>query len=132
MDNKDVRWKQRFQNFEQSISSLEEAVNKKNLSDLEKAGVIKFYEFTFEIAWKTVKDFLEEKDITVKFPRDTIKEGFFYEIINDGDIWLDMLEKRNLMSHTYSKANAELAYGLIVDDYFKELYDVYVKLKKEL
>jgi nucleotidyltransferase substrate binding protein (TIGR01987 family) len=132
MDNKEVRWKQRFQNFEQAISNLVEAVNKKNLSDLEKAGVIKFYEFTFELAWKTVKDYLEEKDVTVKFPRDTIKEGFLYEIINDGDIWLDMLEKRNLMSHTYSKANAELAYSLIVDEYFKELYDVYIKLKKEI
>ena len=65
MDAKDIRWKQRFKNFETDISNLQEAVHKKDLSDLEKAGVIKFYEFTFELAWKTVKDYLEEKDIEV-------------------------------------------------------------------
>ncbi|MCK9402745.1 MAG: nucleotidyltransferase substrate binding protein [Chitinophagaceae bacterium] len=132
MKNADIRWKQRFQNFEMAVSSLKEAVTKNNLSDLERAGVIKIYEFTFELAWKTVKDYLEEKDVEVKFPRDTIKEGFLYEIIADGEIWLDMLQKRNLMSHTYSKENAELAYHLIVNDYFKELYDVYTRLKNEI
>ena len=115
-----------------AVSSLKEAVTKNNLSDLERAGVIKIYEFTFELAWKTVKDYLEENDVEVKFPRDTIKEGFLYEIIADGEIWLDMLQKRNLMSHTYSKENAELAYHLIVNDYFKELYDVYTRLKNEI
>lgn len=132
MENKDIRWKQRFQNFEHAVSNLAEAVQKENLSELEKAGVIKFYEFTFELAWKTVKDYLEEKDVEVKFPRDTIKEGFLYEIIADGEIWLDMLQKRNLMSHTYSKETAELAYSLIVNKYFEELQDVYLKLKKEV
>jgi nucleotidyltransferase substrate binding protein (TIGR01987 family) len=132
MENKDIRWKQRFQNFEQAVSNLAEAVHKENLSELEKAGVIKFYEFTFELAWKTVKDYLEEKDVEVRFPRDTIKEGFLYEIIADGEIWLDMLQKRNLMSHTYSKESAELAYSLIVYKYFEELQEVYLKLKKEV
>ena len=75
---------------------------------------------------------MEEKDIEVKFPRDTIKEGFLYEIISDGELWLDMLDKRNLMSHTYSKENAELAYHLILNEYFEELNEVYLKLKKEV
>ena len=132
MDAKDIRWKQRFKNFETAISNLQEAVHKKDLSDLEKAGVIKFYEFTFELAWKTVKDYLEEKDIEVKFPRDAIKEGFLYEIISNGELWLDMLDKRNLMSHTYSKENAELAYHLILNEYFEELNEVYLKLKNEV
>ena len=99
---------------------------------MEKAGVIQIYEFTFKLAWKTIKDYLEEKDVSVKFPRDTIKEGFMYEIIKDGDIWMDMLQKRNLMSNTYDEKNAELAYNLIVNDYFVELFDVYLKLKNEL
>ena len=68
MDDKDIRWKQRFQNFEKAILYLQDAVNKKELSDLEKAGVIQIYEFTFELAWKTVKDYLEEKNVEVKFP----------------------------------------------------------------
>lgn len=110
---------------------LQNAVAKQDLSDLEKAGLIQIYEFTFELAWKTLKDFLEEKQVLVKFLRDTIKEGFKYEIIKNGDVWLDMLQKRNLMSHTYNEKNADLAYGLIVNDYFKELYDVYLSLKQE-
>ena len=131
MENNDIRWRQRFQNFEKAITQLMDAVAQKDLSDLEKAGVIQIYEFTFELAWKTVKDFLEEKDVDVKFPRDTIKEGFMFEIIKNGDVWMDMLQKRNLMSHTYDKKNAELAYNLIVSEYFEELFDVYKTLKKE-
>lgn len=73
---------------------------------MEKAGVIQIYEFTFELGWKTLKDFLEEKDVIVKFPRDTIEEGFRYELIKNGDVWMDMLEKRNLMSHTYDEQKA--------------------------
>ncbi len=129
MNDNDTRWKQRFQNFEKSVLLLQNAVNKKNLSDLEKAGLIQFYEFTFELAWKTLKDYLEYKNVEVKFPRDAIKEGFYYELIDSGEIWLDMLQKRNLMSHTYDEKNAELAYHLIVNTYFSELYDFYLKFK---
>lgn len=132
MANLDIRWKQRFQNYEKAVAHLQEAVSKKDLSDLEKAGVVQTYEFTFELGWKTVKDYLQEKDIDVKFPREVIKEGYKYDIIKDGDAWIDMLQKRNLMSHTYNEKNAELAYKLIVEQYFDELYDTYQKLKKEL
>ncbi|MCG8319854.1 MAG: nucleotidyltransferase substrate binding protein [Cytophagales bacterium] len=132
MSNLDVRWKQRFQNYEKAVSHLQEAVAKNSLSDLEKAGVVQTYEFTFELGWKTVKDYLQEKEIEVKFPRDVIKEGFKYGIIKDGDAWIDMLQKRNLMSHTYNKKNAELAHKLIVEQYFDELYDTCQTLKKEL
>jgi nucleotidyltransferase substrate binding protein (TIGR01987 family) len=131
MSSEDTRWKQRFQNFEMAIYQLQEAVNTKNPSELEKAGIIQIFEFTFELAWETLKDFLEEKEVMVKFPRDTIKEGFMYEIIKDGDLWMDMLQKRNLMAHTYNQHNAALAYKLIVDEYFDELYDVFLTLKKE-
>lgn len=129
--DKDIRWKQRFQNYEKAIHYLQESIAKPNPSSLEKAGIIQIYEFTFELAWKTVKDYLEEKNVEVKFPRDAIKEGFKYEVLDNGDTWLDMLQKRNLMSHTYNETNAELAYSLIIHDYFTELYNVYLKLLKE-
>ena len=131
MSSNDIRWKHRFQNFEKAFLHLQSAVLKTNLSDLEKAGLIQIYEFTFELGWKTVKDFLEEKNVEVKFPRDTIKEAFKYEIIEQGDIWMDMLEKRNLMSHTYDETTAELAYKLITQTYFKAIEQVYNKLKAE-
>ncbi|OGO77591.1 MAG: nucleotidyltransferase [Clostridiales bacterium GWB2_37_7] len=132
MNERDIRWKQRFQNYEKAFKHLEEAVLKTNLSDLEKAGVIQIYEFTFELAWKTLKDYLEEKEVLVKFPRDTIKEAFKYEIIDNGDIWMDMLDKRNLMAHTYNETNAELAYKLIVNNFYPALKQVITKLGVEI
>lgn len=132
MNNKDIRWKQRFHNFEKALLHLKEAVEKDKLSDLEKAGLIQIYGFTFELAWKTIKDYLQEKEVVAKFPREAIKEGFFYGIIKNGDVWMDMLQKRNLMSHTYDEKTAELAYRLIVDEYFNELLDAYTTLKEEL
>lgn len=132
MNNNNTRWQQRFQNFEKAFLHLQNAVLKTNLSDLEKAGLIQIYEFTFELGWKTVKDYLEEKDVAVKFPRDTIKEAFKYEVIEDGDIWIDMLEKRNLMAHTYDETTAEFAYSLITQTYFRAIEKLYHKLKAEL
>jgi nucleotidyltransferase substrate binding protein (TIGR01987 family) len=129
--NTDTRWKQRFQNYEKAFKNLEEALAKKELSKLEIAGVIQIYEFTFELAWKTLKDFLEEKDVAVKFPRDTIKEAFKYEMIDEGELWLDMLQKRNLMAHTYDENLSELAYRLIVDQYHSALKQLYDKLRAE-
>jgi nucleotidyltransferase substrate binding protein (TIGR01987 family) len=123
----DIRWKQRYQNFEKAMKYLENAVNKIELSDLEKAGIIHIY-----LVWKTVKDFLEEKAVLAKFPKDTIKEAFKYEIIENGDMWMDMLEKRNLMAHTYDQNLVDLAYRLIVNDYYPALKQVYLKLGSEL
>ena len=128
----EIRWKQRFQNFEKALNRLEYAVIKTNLSELEKAGVIQTYEFTFELSWKTLKDYLEGQSVEVKFPKDTIKEAFKYELVEDGDLWIDMLQKRNLMLHTYNENDAQIAYKLIVKNYFPALKQLYLKLKKEL
>ncbi len=131
MTPKDIRWQQRFQNYQKAFAHLKAAVEKQTLSDLEKAGLIQIYEFTFELAWKTLKDYLEEKKVDVKFPKDTIKEAFKYELIEDGDTWMDMLEKRNLMAHTYNETSAELAYRLIVDHYYQVLEQLTGRLKRE-
>ncbi len=131
MNEPDIRWKQRLQSFGRAFAQLQAAVATDAPSDLEKAGIIQVYEFTFELAWKTVKDYLEANEVLVKFPRETIKEAFKYELL-DGEIWLDMLQKRNLMSHTYDEENAELAYRLIVDQYFNAIATVHEKLSLEL
>ena len=129
--DQDIRWKQRFQNFENAILYLREALTNKHHSDLEKAGVIQVYEFTFELAWKTIKDYLAAQGVLAKIPKDVIKEAFTYDLIKNGDTWMDMLEKRNLMSHTYNEKNADTAYQLIIADYQKELLEVYETLKKQ-
>ena len=131
MTNPDIRWKQRFQNLEKAYARLRDAVAMKNLSDLEKAGVIQVYEFTFELAWKTVKDYLEANEVLVSFPRDVIKAGFKYDLL-DGELWLDMLQKRNLMSHSYDEENAELAYQLIVTKYFVAIEELFQKLQQSI
>lgn len=131
MTNPDIRWKQRFQNFEKAFARLQAAVALQNPSDLEKAGVIQFYEFTFEMAWKTVQDYLEAQEVLVSFPRDVIKAGFKYGLL-DGELWLDMLQKRNLMSHSYDEEDAEIAYRLIVEKYFAAIDELFQKLKQAL
>lgn len=132
MSDKEYKWKQRLDQFGEAIEKLQAAVIKKDLTFLEIAGVIKIYEFSFELAWKTVRDFLDEKDVDIIFPRDVIKAAFHYELINDGEIWMDMLEKRKFMNKTFNNNNAQIAYHLIIHEYFKELFDVYTKLKKEV
>lgn len=121
MDNFDHRWRQRFVNYQLAMKNLTEGISISKPSDLEKSGIIQIFEYTFELAWKTIKDYLKEVDIEANFLREVLKTAFSYEIIEDGDTWIDMLEKRNLMSHTYDKKNAELAYNLIKNEYFERL-----------
>ena len=101
----DIRWKQRFQNFDRGVVLLREALENgpSALSALEKEGVIQRFEYTFELAWKTIKDFLEAGglDISPITPRQVIKEAFAAKVLADGQAWIDMLDHRNLLSHTY-------------------------------
>ena len=111
------RWKQRFQNLEQAFTQLENGLNIAQPNQVEKQGIIQSFEFTFELAWKTMKDYLESQGVTASFPREVLKEAFHYQIISDGDRWMEMLEKRNQMAHTYDEAAAELALKLIRESY---------------
>ncbi len=129
-NDKDNRWKQRFHNFEKSYLFLAESIAIPSPSKLEIAGIVQAFEFTFELGWKTLKDFLESKDMVVSYPRDVIKEAFSVQLIVDGETWLDMFDKRNLMSHTYNETNAAAAMKLIREKYFQALEGVYGSLKK--
>ena len=85
MNGKDIRWKQRFENFSKAFKQLDEAIKVyPNLSDLEKEGLVQRFEYTFELAWKTLKDYLESKGVIVSFPRDVIKEAFAAQVVEDG------------------------------------------------
>lgn len=132
MKNKDIRWKQRYNNFKDALSFLNEAVNKKQLSELEKAGVVQSFEFTFELAWKTMKDYLNEKGVNVIYPKDVIKGAFQGDLITHGDIWMDMLDSRNLMSHTYHSADSEFVFNEIITKYADEMNTLLRTLIKDL
>ncbi|MCE1247580.1 MAG: nucleotidyltransferase substrate binding protein [Firmicutes bacterium] len=123
------RWRQRFENFEKAWLLLESAVSKdcKSYSDLEKEGIIQRFEFTFELAWKTIRDYLEYNgvELQVVTPRSVIEAGFGSKIIVDGQVWIDMLENRNIMSHTYNKENFEKAVEWIFNDYSEAIRQVW-------
>src|SRR5665213_1594200 len=118
MANEDIRWIQRFQNFEKAFLFFENAVAKKEYSPIEIGGLVQSFEFTFELGWKTVKDYLYEQGITTNFPKEAIKEGFASQIIIDGHAWIEMLEKRNELSHTYNADVAKHAVEIITTKYF--------------
>lgn len=126
MNKKEIRWEQRFINFEKAFLLLKEAVSRyESLDDLSKEGLVQRFEYTFELAWKTLKDYLESKGVIAKFPRDVIKNAFQTELINNGEAWIDMLEKRNLLAHTYDKKNFEEALSTIINFYYPEILNLY-------
>jgi nucleotidyltransferase substrate binding protein (TIGR01987 family) len=103
MEKKDIRWKQRFQNFDKAFKKLEEAVEKKNLNELERNGLIQRFEFTIDLSWKVLKDYLEEKGFSFKpSPKDTIREAQKAGFIDYAQALIDGLDLRNELSHDYS------------------------------
>lgn len=126
----DVRWKQRFQNFDRAFVLLREALERgpTALNQLEKEGVVQRFEYCFELAWKTVKDYLEESGMVFSTvtPRQVLKDAFAAKVLAEGQVWMDMLDHRNLLSHTYSQANFERAVEAVHQSYlpaFERLHD---------
>jgi nucleotidyltransferase substrate binding protein (TIGR01987 family) len=132
MENKDTRWKQRFQNFEKAFLFFETAVDKESYSPIEVGGLVQAFEFTFQLGWKTIKDYLYEQSLNTNYPREAIKEGFRTQIIGDGHTWLHMLEKRNELSHTYNSAVADQAVEIIKYQYYAAIEQVYQFLKAKV
>ena len=111
MDNlKDIRWKQRFENFDKSYKLLNKYAKQPITTELERAGIIQFFEMTFELAWKVLKDYLEAQEYLVKSPRETVKQAVQIGLIHNGHIRTDALANRNLTTHTDDE---ELANKLI-------------------
>ena len=122
--DQDIRWKQRFQNYKKALTTLKNAIELlavRNLTDLEKQGMIQGFEFTFELAWNVMKDYLEEKGITgIIGSKDTIRHAFNNNLIEDGQIWMDMVKDRNLSSHSYDEKTAEdLVFA--INNYYNQL-----------
>lgn len=128
---KGIRWKQRFSNFEKIYKLLLQYVNEPIENDLERAGMIQFFEISFELAWKVMKDYLESQEIVVKSPRETIKQAYQIGLIDDGHIWMDALSDRNLTVHTYDEALARKMVDDIIGLYFPELRKFYNKMNDE-
>jgi nucleotidyltransferase substrate binding protein (TIGR01987 family) len=124
----DIRWHQRFENYDRALALLQEALahGPTALNQLEKEGVVQRFEYTLELAWKTIKDFLEESGLvlTAVTPRQVIKDAFAARVVDDGQTWIDMIDHRNLLSHTYDPANFEAAVEAIHARYLEAFVQV--------
>lgn len=130
MPKQDIRWKQRFQNFDRAVILLREPIERDitTLSDLEKEGTVQRFEFALELAWKTLKDYLEYGGQVIEpvTPRSVIKEAFAARILHDGQVWIDMLDHRNLLSHTYNAETFENAVLAIRDRYLPAIEELHL------
>ena len=131
MNPKDIRWRQRFENFEKSYLLLQQSIQIETPSVVERAGLIQFFEITFELSWKLLKDYLESQEVIVKFPRDVIKNAFQYEIIEEGDTWMNMLGDRNLTVHTYNETRAVEIETKIRTAFFPAIGTLYECMKEK-
>lgn len=107
MEREDIRWKQRFRNFNKSLELLESALKIEQPDVVQKAGIVQFFEMCCELSWKVMKDYLEDQGFTeIGTPRNAIKKSFEIGLIEDGHAWMDLLVDRNLSVHTYDEEKA--------------------------
>jgi nucleotidyltransferase substrate binding protein (TIGR01987 family) len=134
MTTKDIRWIQRFHNFTKALSRLSEAVElagQRDLSKLEEQGMIQAFEFTHELAWNTLKDFLESRGVqNIYGSKDATREAFKAGLIENGETWMDMIRSRNLTTHTYNESTALEIVEAVTDNYFGVFNALHVKLNK--
>ena len=134
MSNRDIRWVQRFNHFIKALSQLQEAValaQQRPLSKLEEQGLIQAFEFTHELAWNTLKDFLEDRGVQNLYgSKDTTREAFRTGLITNGEEWMQMINSRNLTSHTYDEATAAQIVSAIRNTYFAEFEALRMRLEE--
>lgn len=132
MNNPDIRWKQRFSHYQKALRQLENSVElgrQRPLSELEKQGLIKAFEFTHELAWNVMKDYFEYQGATsIMGPRDATREAFQRGLIVDGEGWMEMILSRNQTAHTYNQNVADEIAGKVAERYCKLFLDLEKKL----
>ncbi len=128
----DIRWIQRFDNYCRAVAQLTKFIDKGALNELEAQGCVKAFEYTFELGWKVMKDFLEYQGIVGLIgSRDAIREGFKQGLLDDdtvAQVWMDMINSRNLAAHAYDEAKIQT----IVADIHQRYFDALVALRARL
>lgn len=129
VQNNDIRWFQRFRNFTKAYSQLKKFIAKKELNELEEQGLIKSFEYTYELGWNTLKDYFEyQGNNELNGSRDSINEAFSRGLITDGEGWMNMFKDRNRTSHTYNEATAKE----IVNNIFNIYSNLFTALLQEM
>lgn len=128
---KDIRWHQRLANLGLVLAELTSAVEilkYREFTRLEELGLIQAFEYNYELAWNTIKDFYESQGETgIQGSRDTIRLAFKRGLIEKGELWMAMIDSRIMTSHTYNK---EIAAGIalqIVEDFYPEFIKLHQK-----
>lgn len=134
MGHEDVRWWQRLDQFSRALAQLNSAVElaaRRELSDLEEQGLIQSFEFTHELAWNAMKDFLESRGVRNLFgSKDTSRSAFKQGLIDNGEVWMEMIKSRNLTTHTYNQDVASEIARAIRENYVFELQRLYERLDR--
>ena len=130
MENQDIRWKQRYANFEKALSQLAKFITQQNLNELEEQGLIQCFEYTHELAWNVMKDFLTFEGIqNIIGSRSATREAFNKGLIEEGQVWMDMIGSRNESVHTYNEETANEIVLKIRQVYFFEIKKFSEKMK---
>ena len=125
----DTRWKQRFYNYQKAIVQLTKFIEKGELSELEEQGIIKAFEYTYELAWNVIKDYYEEQgEVSIQGSRDALRLAFQRGLITDGDNWMNMIKSRIASVHTYNLEVAQQINQDIHDIYFQ----LFIELKEKM
>ena len=134
MNETEPRWQQRFRNFQKALAQLDSAVNlsaERDLSNLEKQGLIQTFEFSYELAWNCLREYLTWQGIEdIVGSRDTIREAFSRGLVKDGSAWMGMLLDRNRTSHTYNEQVAAQILKNITEQHIHQLRDMRAVLQK--
>lgn len=118
-ESKDIRWKQRLANYTKALSRLKKFIEKGELNELEELGIIHAFEFTHELVWNVMKDYLTHQGIQdIIGSRDAVRQSFSSGLIVDGEGWMEMIKSRNASSHTYDEAIAKEIRIQVVNRYF--------------
>jgi nucleotidyltransferase substrate binding protein (TIGR01987 family) len=136
MNQEKPRWQYRFDNFKRAYFLLQEACEQYregNMAQLAKEGMVQRFEVCMELAWKTIKDYMEYNNhvFAQVYPSIVIKEAFAAKLLDDGEAWLEALDTRNKMSHTYDFSKFEVALEQISTRYIQVFGDLYEKLAVE-
>ncbi len=127
------RLEEKFSNYVKALIKLEESLEREETDDIVIDAVIQRFEFTYELSWKLLKAYFSYSGIAeVRSPREAFKEAFSMGLINDGTVWIDMLNDRNLTSHTYNQMEAKAIYNKIKSKYYGILKKLKDSISKEL
>lgn len=129
METSDIRWQQRLANYKKALSQLTKFIEKGELNELEEQGLIKAFEYTYELAWNVIKDFLASRgNSTIYGSRDAIREAFSTGLVDDGEGWMAMYADRDKTSHTYNEETADE----IMHNVFTRYFPLFLALREKM